>query len=267
MTQIADGAATGAAARARGFTLIEVAIGMTILALSAAGLVAVLSQQTEQRRWSDTRATLAGAREALLAFVTAHGRLPCPATAASAGREADAPPGSGACVQAAGRLPAVTLGLSGIDAGGWLVDGWGRPVRYGVTPLAGGVLHATTRPGLGNPALNRPLVTTAFATQDQGLFVCRSAAGIVTAGNRCGTDANTLSRNAAATLWSEGANGSAPAAWSADELQNAGATVPRVIVSRDAMPAGATGGAFDDLATWIPYPLIIDRLLAAGHVQ
>jgi prepilin-type N-terminal cleavage/methylation domain-containing protein len=254
----------------RGFTLIEVAIGMTILALSAAGLVMVLSAQGEQRRWTETRAALAGAREALLAFATAHGRLPCPATPASGGREADAPPGSGACVQAAGRLPAVTLGLSGVDAGGWLVDGWNRPLRYGITPLAGAVANATTRPGLGNPAVNRPLVTDAFAIQDQGLFVCRSAAGLVAAGNRCGSDANTLSRNAAATLWSDGANGGEPAAWSNDERQNAGVaapTVPRVIVSRDAMPAGATGGAFDDIATWIPYPLFIDRLLTAGHVQ
>jgi len=253
--------------RSRGFTLVEVAIGMVILAVSAVGLVAVLSQQTEQRRWSETRGSLAGTRDALLAFVTAHGRLPCPATNASAGREADVPAGSGTCVQAAGLLPAVTLGLSGIDAGGTLADGWGRPIRYGVTPLAGGVLHAMTRPGLGNPALNRPLVTAAFTVQDQGLFVCRSAAGLVAAGNRCGTDANTLSRNAAAIVWSSGANGGEAAAWSVDEQQNANATVARVIVSREAMPAGATGGAFDDIAVWIPYPLIIDRLLTGGHVQ
>ena len=70
----------------RGFSLIEVAIALSIIGLSTVGIVASLAKQAEQRRFVETRNTLAKARDALMAFVSVNGRLPCPATAASAGQ-------------------------------------------------------------------------------------------------------------------------------------------------------------------------------------
>ena len=101
--------------RARGFSLVEIAVGLVILGLSAAGLVAVIGQQSEHRRLVETRASLSAARDALLAYVAANGRLPCPATAGSAGQESRVAPGSAQCTQTAGLLPAVTLGLPGLE--------------------------------------------------------------------------------------------------------------------------------------------------------
>src|ERR1700726_1244474 len=107
----------------RGFTLIEVAISMVILGLVMTGLVVSLTQQLQQRRLLDTRTTLAQANDALLAFVTANGRLPCPATAASKGIEGLVAAGlAGQCTAAAGYLPAVTLGLPNVDGNGMLND-------------------------------------------------------------------------------------------------------------------------------------------------
>jgi len=264
--------------RARGFSLIEIAIGMVILGLSAAGLVLVLNKQSEQRRFVETRGTLTLARDALLAYVAANGRLPCPAVAASGGQEARVAPNSPQCVQAVGFLPAVTIGLPNLDTNGLLLDGWAdgggdddgsfrRAIRYAVAPLAPTAASALTAAGLGNPTLaGRQQVTAAF-DNNEGLFVCRGSAGLAGAGNRCGAGANTLSTNAAAILWSLGVNGNAAANWSADELQNANQAVARVVISREYAPPGAQGGEFDDLVTWIPYPLVIDRLLTAGHVQ
>lgn len=263
---------------ARGFSLIEVAIGMVILGLSAAGLVVVLNKQAEQRRFVETRGTLGQARDALLAYVAANGRLPCPALAGTGGQESRVAPGSPQCTANIGFLPAVTLGLPNLDPNGLLNDGWAdgagtnngtflRALRYSVTPLAGGVANALTAAGLGNPTLaGRQAVQAAFVA-NEGLFVCRSSAGLAGAGNRCGGAANTLSTNAAAAVWSQGLNGGSLANWSADELQNANQVVPRVVISRENAPPGAQGGEFDDLVTWLPYPLVVDRLLNAGHVQ
>ena len=63
----------------RAFTLIELAIAVLILALLISGLLYTLTGQTEQRNFQETRLRLERARQALLGFVAANGRLPCPA--------------------------------------------------------------------------------------------------------------------------------------------------------------------------------------------
>lgn len=270
--------------RQRGFSLVELAIALTIIALTTVGLVASLAQQSEQRRIAETRSTLNQARDALLSFLTLNGRLPCPATAASAGHEAIASNAGGriSCTLQAGFLPGVTLGLTDLDAGGWLTSGWHdganpggtlpRVVRYAVTSLAGNWADALTSPALGpfapNTAMRANQVQTAAIANGEAMFVCASAAGIQAAGaNRCGTVANQLSGSAAAVVWTLGANGNDPTAYSADEQQNANMAVPRVVISRPYAPPGATGGVFDDLVVWLPYATVAERLFLTGFVQ
>lgn len=269
--------------RQRGISLVEVAIALTIIALSTVGILASLAQQAEQRRIAETRGTLAQARDALLAFVSLNGRLPCPATSASAGQEAIASNAGGrvTCTLQAGFLPAVTLGMTDLDAGGWLNNAWRdgatgggalpRAIRYAVSSLAGNWVDALTSPALGpyapNTAMRANQVQTAAIAAGEALFVCASAAGIQASGNRCGSTANQLSSSAAAVVWTLGPNGNDASQWSADEQQNANMGVPRVVISRTYAPAGATGGAFDDQVAWLPYASVAERLFLTGFVQ
>ncbi|MCP5266297.1 MAG: type II secretion system protein [Burkholderiaceae bacterium] len=263
-----------------GFSLIEIAIGLVILGLATVGLIATLSEQAEQRRIVDTRRALDDARDALLAFAGTNGRLPCPATAATNGQESIASNVGGivTCSVQDGFLPAVTLGLPGVEPTGLLTDGWRdgagqangthlRAFRYGLTSLAVPVANALSSPALGAPGspTQRIAVQTAI-NANQGLFVCRSAAGMTGAGNRCGSAANTLASNAVAIVRSAGRNGAQTAAYSADEQQNYTQAITRGYVHRDFAPAGATGGSYDDLMTWIPYPQLANRLVASGQV-
>ena len=262
----------------RGFTLIEVAISLVILGLVLTGLVVSLSQQLQQRRLLDTRTTLAEANDALIAFVTANARLPCPAVAASNGLEATTAPGT--CTAAAGFLPAVTLGLPNLDANGLLNDGWvdgsirdnsgalsyPRAIRYSVTRLTGTLqVNALTTTQLG-VAATRATVGAALAANN-GLFVCRSSAGMAAAGNRCGSNANSLALNTVAVLWSQGPTGNDAIGNSADENQNANQPIARAFVMRDPTDVAALAGRFDDLVSWVPWGTVADKLMVAWQVQ
>jgi prepilin-type N-terminal cleavage/methylation domain-containing protein len=277
----------------RGFTLIEVAISMVILGLVMTGLVVSLTQQLQQRRLLDTRTTLAQANDALLAFVTANGRLPCPANNASNGVEAVGLPG--VCTVAAGYLPAVTLGLPNLDANGLLNDGWAdgstkdasgalnypRAIRYSVARLLfTAEANALTTQSLGGyPPHTRSTVGTALSSvgpvANRGLWVCRSSVGMVAGNgvNRCGGAANSLALNAVAVIWSQGPTGndtSDPTVNAPDEIQNAGqligAGVPLAFVMRDPSDVAAATGRFDDVVSWISWGAVADKLMLAWQV-
>jgi|SRR5450631_299367 len=270
---------------ARGFTLIEVAISMVILGLVLTGLVVALSQQMQQRHLIDTRTTLQQANEALITFVVANARLPCPAVAASKGLESLI--GPGVCTAAAGFLPAVTLGLPNLDSNGLLNDGWAdgsthdnasvvpnypRAIRYEVALLVGTPqANALTTASLnGAFRLN---VGSALATNNNGLFVCHTSIGVVGGFvNRCGSPANSLALNVVAVLWSQGPTGNDALGNSADEGQNSsqlgGApAVARTFVMRDPTGAGAAAGRFDDIVSWVSWGTMADKLMLAWQVQ
>ena len=197
----------------RGFTLVELAISMVILGLVLTGFALALSQQVQQRQLTDTRTALQQANDAIVAFVVANARLPCPAVAGSNGQESMA--AIGQCTAAAGFLPAVSLGLPNLDGNGLLNDGWAdgsthdnagalnypRAIRYSVALLVG---NALTTASLGGAA--RATVGATLAANN-GLFVCRSSTGIVAVGNRCGGNANALGLNVVAVIWSQGPTG------------------------------------------------------------
>jgi prepilin-type N-terminal cleavage/methylation domain-containing protein len=265
----------------QGFTLVELAISMVILGLVLTGFALALSQQVQQRQLTDTRTALQQANDAIISFVIANGRLPCPAVVGSNGQESMT--GIGQCTAAAGFLPAVSLGLPNLDANGLLNDGWAdgsthddagvldypRALRYSVALLVGTAQpYALTTASLGGAA--RATVGTALAANN-GLFVCRSSAGIVAAGNRCGGNANALALNVAAVIWSQGATGNDALGNSADEKQNAGQlgapAVPRTFVMRDPAGTAAAAGRFDDLVSWVSWGAVADQLMLAWQVQ
>src|SRR5690606_17123599 len=140
----------------RGFTILELALSLAVLAVIAVGVLVPFVAQVSQRKISDTERILEQAREALLGYATATGRLPCPATAASNGFESFASGGNvsnGNCTATNGNfigfLPAATLGFTPIDANGYAIDAWGTAqnrLRYAVAnQTVNGIANPFTR--------------------------------------------------------------------------------------------------------------------------
>jgi len=244
----------------RGFALLEVVIALAVLALALTALAVPLASQVQMRRFDEARRQLEEAREAILGFAAAHGRLPCPATAATRGYEAFAAggdPSNGRCADFhGGFLPAAALALGPLDDEGFLRDPWttrANRVRYAVhagtingvlQPLtsAAGMARATL-PGLGEAA--------------HYLFVCASGA---TAGpSGCGPAANQLTRRAAFVVLSLGPNAGEAPAPGGEESRNLDADA--AFVSREAAADG-----FDDVVQWGSIHLLVHRLVAAGRL-
>lgn len=99
-----------------GFSLVELAIVLVIVALLTSGLLLGISAQRNVAENADAQRQLENVREALLGFAMANGRLPCPADPtltnadATVGTE-DRPNANSACNRIYGVVPWVTLGL------------------------------------------------------------------------------------------------------------------------------------------------------------
>ena len=96
----------------RGFSLIEMAVVMVILAMILGGILMPLSTQRDINNRNNTDRQLQEIHDALIGFAVVNGRLPCPATLTSAGVAAPNA-ATAACTQEHGFVPGRTLGLNG----------------------------------------------------------------------------------------------------------------------------------------------------------
>ncbi|MEM9603564.1 MAG: prepilin-type N-terminal cleavage/methylation domain-containing protein [Pseudomonadota bacterium] len=114
--------------RDRGFTLLEVALVLVVLSILLSGLLTPLGSAREAHRRAVQRVQWQQLETALVGHLLARGRLPCAATADSAGHEVMSSTG---CQAYAGFVPVASLGVSGsVDRQGRLLDAWYRPLRY-----------------------------------------------------------------------------------------------------------------------------------------
>ena len=260
----------------RGFTLVEIAIAIFIITILLGSILVPLTTQVENRNFDNTQRILDQAREALLGYAAAYGYFPCPASTTSNGQEAagtDHSIGAASTCPATvlgantyiGFLPAARLGFTPVDANGYAVDAWGltqNRIRYAVSNVTvNGITQPFTRTnGMRNAGM-------ANITGAALLYVCNSGTGVV-AGTNCGT-AVTLASNAPGVIWSVGPNAATTGGASVHEAQNPnpnGGSADRLFVSRTKAAAGATGGEFDDIVTWIGTPTLFNRLIAAGQL-
>jgi type II secretory pathway pseudopilin PulG len=245
-----------------GFTIIEHAVSLSIIALLLGSIMVPLQTQIENRKVDETKRMLEVAQEMLLGYVAANGYFPCPATPSSNGQEPlGADHTTGTCPVWHGLLPAALLGFRPTDAQGFALDAWDRPenrIRYAVSAAAiGGIPQALTRV---NGLRTAPIATFAVAPL---LHICQSGNGITP--DDCGS-AVTLASNAAVVVWSVGAN-AATGGKSVHEAQNPnpnGGSTDRVFVSRGV--SNVAGHEFDDLLTWMPATALLSRLVAMGQV-
>lgn len=222
-----------------GFSLVEMAVVLAIVALLLGGLLPMISGQMEQQRRTETRKQLDEIRAALVGFAASQGqpRLPCPADPTKATGTTGAgvetcttlTPSGGVIT---GALPWATLGTSETDA-------WGRRFTYAVPASAvgsftGGFTLTTTSP----------------------INVLASAGG------------SAIASGVPAVIVSHGVNGAGaylpaggpPLAASAntDEADNSnGGTT---FVSHDITQT------YDDLVVWISPNTLFNRMVTAGKL-
>lgn len=241
------------------------AVVLVVVSLVLGSLLVPLASQVEQRRIGSTEQILEQARDALLAFAAARGRLPCPADA-SGGQE-KITLGTGACSYNPGFLPAATLGLSPLDGEGFARDGWGleqNRIRYAVRSATINTVSDVFTRTSGIKSAGMPAIST-FADANGLLYVCNAGTGVSATG--CGGSAFALTGEAVAVVWAVGPN-AATGGVSVDEAENpnpnGGGGIDRIFVSR---PRGSgTGPEFDDQMVWITPPLLFQRMIAAGQL-
>jgi len=127
----------------RGFTLIEISVVISIIALVLYGSMTTLVVSVQQAQYNSTVATMDAIEKALLNYSVAFGRIPCPSsltttiTSPNYGVEAANP---GSCT---GGSPAANSTGSGVAEGGvpvralrlpdsFMYDAWGHCFRYAV---------------------------------------------------------------------------------------------------------------------------------------
>lgn len=265
--------------RQRGFSLIELAIGLVIVATLLSALLVPLGTQMDQRRTAATQRAIEEARDALLGFAIANGRLPCPATAASNGAEkfvtGTGSAGNGDCEASAGFLPGTTLGLAPLDSSGFFVDAFGgapNRIRYAVSEANvdkyTNSVDCSTR-GTLSTTIVRPVTSSGGMRSATMQMIMQAAAcdqrflKICTTGNDCGGTGNQVlaDGSALAVVWSLGPNGAdtvrTPATDEAENLDNDAIFVSRV-------RSEAVGAEFDDMLTWISPAVLFSRMTAGG---
>jgi prepilin-type N-terminal cleavage/methylation domain-containing protein len=236
--------------RRAGFTLIELAVSLFIIALLLGAILVPLATRVEERQIAETQKKQDEIKEALIGFAVANGYLPCPAVSATNGQEGNRT--AGECAPRAGYLPWRALGVDKVDS-------WGQIYRYSVTPA---FTNNTTTP---TPVFS-------LATNGDITVNTRDNAGIVASL----ASANTV----VAIVISHGKNGYGgvdennaahflPAAWPAsfpDENTNATETTTYVSRTKQQEGSAGAGGEFDDVVTWLPRFLLVNRMVAAGKL-
>ena len=273
-----------------GFTLVELAMALFVIALLMGTVMYTLSAQNDQRMRTDTLRSLDDAKELLITFAIVNGRLPCPASTSTNGAEADLPlgSGSGACTSGyIGYLPARVIGFQPQDGSGYGLDAWNNRIRYAVSitvPANSGAAPPTATPRVCRPVspttppiaphfTNKTnLKTNGIDCAPSDLVVCSSSSGITP--STCGAATPVTNQQVvAAVIWSQGKNFASSRylgvqGQAGDDERVNNKTVSNsnnpVFVAHTPAPAGAAGGEFDDLLTWIPAGQLYGRLVAAG---
>ena len=229
----------------RGFTLVELAIAIFIMALLLGSILVPLATQIEQRQTSETLKKLEEIRDALLGFAATNGYLPCPDTDNDGDENIDAVTGKCLTITAsiaAGNLPWNTLGLMTNS------DAWGNRFRYVIndrygwrTPLAA-------------------LVTLSGGGTD--VRIC-AAAGCAGSGTAVVAAVISMGKNGYGAINSQTGVAN-PAPGGADEQENV--DTDREIVSRTTSTAGSTLGEFDDIVISLSQYVLFNRMIAAGKL-
>lgn len=218
--------------KARGFTLVELAVVLVIIGLILGVSIVPLTAQRDLLSYRETEKSLATIREALIGFTVLYGRLPCPTRETDPGNAnygvEDTPCTANAASE--GFLPWKTLGLTETDA--WApkrtqsTDPWNGYWRYRVDRNFAAAFDMTT--GFG---------TDALTVQDSA-----------------GVALNTATERPVAIVFSAGKN-------LTPDGENADYEATNGVYEQNMIEAD-----FDDQLIWLSRPLVISKMIAAGKL-
>jgi len=254
----------------QGFTLIEVAIVMLIIAFLIGAAITPLNAQRESANIKKARVELKTIEDALYGFAIANGYLPCPAIPGLGNNGGNATD----CTSFHGFVPSALLGISGrANCDGLMIDPWGNPYRYSITNadsssvVGGGAdfVRAGEISGESQPPNNLSALSPDFRICSNVTVACGAGTGAV----------NIVADNTVAVWFSMGKQWQNP---STPENENAGeATVnstcglsaynisgDRFFYSADRVETGAN--SFDDIVMWLSPNILYTKMLAAGQL-
>lgn len=226
----------------RGFTLLEVAVTLAVILLLVGSLLVPLSTQVEQRQIGVAEKALEEIRSALVGHAITYGYMPCPDTDDDGAENIS----SGQCASISssishGNLPWQTLGMANNDT-------WGNRYRYAV---------------YAEYARRSPSTPFTLASTNTNLLRVLPSQGAST----------SLTNTAVAVVISHGRNGYGATNSSGttyvgptsnDEQENT--NTDGIFVYRIRTDIGASSGEFDDIVTWVPLPILFNRMVAAGKL-
>jgi prepilin-type N-terminal cleavage/methylation domain-containing protein len=242
-----------------GFTLIELAVVLFLVALLLGGLLGPVSLRLDAERRREGIAYLEEVRAALMGFALRNGRLPCPdndgtpdGLGNSSGNPSCPTTIPRTCNTYVGGLPYAQIGMPATDP-------WGRPLRYHVTSS----FVADPRACSANiPALQNSLAHLTLAV-DGGLSVSN---------RRANKTSFVAVQGAAAVLVSRGASDAGTARAGSDEANNLNTTTilsrppNRVDQACSDTDVNQPSCHFDDLVVWIPATVLQYQLVTGGRL-
>ena len=258
-----------------GFTLVELAVVIAIVALVLGALLVPLASQLQNRNIRETRESLRLVHDALLGFAVTQGRLPCPDT----DRDGVENPCGGI-----GNVYDVVEGfIPWRDLSVPPTDAWGNILRYAVTRE----FTETAQPG-APPAIRQLDLNDALT----GNITVSTRGDDFATGPTETKSSIQLAANVPAVVLSVGNNGSGgsliggvnrPFATGTDELTNVSAIASVWVLAAPSRPfvqrvhsttaSGCSDTAegqpfceFDDLLIWISAPVLLNRMVEARQL-
>lgn len=223
-----------------GFSLVEMAIVLTIVGVLLAGLLPSISSQIEQQRRNETRKQLDEIRDALIGYTIINGRLPCPKNSTTDPSNANYGEANATCstdLTTEGYLPWKTLGVSEIDA-------WGIKRSNTSDPWIGYWRYRIDRNFATTFSLTTPFSTDSLVIRDN-----------------TGNNLTSSSERPIAIVFSTGPNLKGNG-----QNANIGEPGSSFEPTSGIYQSDVPSPTFDDIMIWISRPQLFNRMVAAGKL-